>query len=815
MDSFKLEKRFSLSSDGCLSSSSNDNPGEFTTRGAAHSGQVNSVSTCIQMPIVASAGADKMVYVWNYNTGDQICRKEFADIPVELSLHPFGKQLIVSFHDEVLLAHIVLDEFRIFWRMQINCRSCKFSTGGHRFAIAHENVILIFDIISGQKLKELKGHKSKLQSIVWIKGDSEIIASDEDKVVYRWDLSSACLVKECALYKSCPYIKLVASNQDELWVFSPGRSDSLSSTSLEVIKVMRTASIDTQEDSILLASNDSPCFGILSCSYPKDFKIIIIDENQQYIEKNIKEKTTAMALSFDNECIIVGFVGGGLEIYTLQDLRGSESLLTEGPLTSSCNSNMHSKSLLVSDLLLQERESISIDLDNTIREVEAEFQNRIVIKKFSNEEEINNFEEKLAKVRNSGSLAIGQLKDKQSRISRKSDESSQHQVSIFEAEANRIEGNFRIEMENLVESQRILSETWSAKIMQCEQDKHNLLKINQNAMSTMKDKFRESLLEQKKIIKTSKDQLCKARKEVRDIIIILEEEADIQIETAKKKYQDKLATAREKTLRVSSDSGILSKKTSSLQRTLEDQKETIKMLIGREEDMQETLKYLNDSYSKLQGNHEAKVKLKATKVATLQRLTIQAKQLKKFHYILDEKVNDLKLCLDASADSDLKKEFKNSTDEHKRLKHVNDELDCLYSSTLEKIKKQKDVLEKSKYDSTLLLKRKSLLLKWLQESLDNIQNPAALDKLLSDSVIVANKSNPDVSDAVDRSVVQDLNAKLRKIKRDLDSKQRRYESSLAHLRSENQELLNDLANKKEIVNNMQLQTTKFRDNNKF
>ena len=781
-----------------------------------HSGQVNSVDTCIQMPLMVSAGADKMICVWNLITGHQISCKVFPDVPLEVCLHPFGKQLLIAFADEVLCAHILVDELRTFWRMPNNCRMCKFSEGGHQFAIVHDNVIIIFDFLSGERLQDLKGHNSRVQSLVWTKGDSEMISSDEDKIIYRWDVSAGCRVQECTRYKSYPYIKYVVPSLETMWLFAPGRSvDSLSTTSLESNQLVEGIAHEMQKGSLLLLSNERPHFCVFT-SHPKNAIKIFNVDGQDHVEILVKERITSMSLSFDDKILITGFLNGSIAIYNLRDYRGSSTLLTEGPPIVTQKAISCSNNLLVSDIFVQERESAIVNLDNAVREVIDEFENRFVIKKFSNEEEIGRIEEKLSETMNKGSLAIGRLQDEQSRIKRKHDVVARNQSSIFEAETNKIERDLKTQMQHLSESRKAMSESWSDRLMQCEQQKRDLVNNNKTIIASMKEKFNTRLIQHQSDIKTSEKELWKKKNEFKYSIAEIEEEVDIQIENAKKRHHERLSLAREKTLRVSSENGILNKRHTALQRTLEDQKETIKILLSREEDMREQMKQAEESKLMLRGNYDARMKTKIAKIAAMECLALQAQQLQKFQYILDEKVTDLNICLAQNSDSEMKKETEDGLIEHVRLCRENAELERLISFSQAKVKSLQGALVKQgKIRSSLVSKRKNLL-KWLQDCLDNIQNPDALHILLQNSVVTLRPSLRclEIDDDEERSEAEELKVTLRKAQADLELKQWKNEGDLSKLRSQNQRLLDSMAEKKEVLSRMRLQMATFQNKNK-
>ena len=92
--------------------------------------------------------------------------------------------------------------------------------GGHKFAIAHDNLIRIFDFYTGELSQELGGHNYKVTQLRWRHGDSEIISIDEDGIIYRWDNACCMVMAECTRYKANPNVRCAIVSQETLWVLS-------------------------------------------------------------------------------------------------------------------------------------------------------------------------------------------------------------------------------------------------------------------------------------------------------------------------------------------------------------------------------------------------------------------------------------------------------------------------------------------------------------------------------------------------------------------------------------------------------------------
>jgi hypothetical protein len=57
---------------------------------------VLAVSPCVRKPLVATAGADRCVRIWNWDVGVCEVSRRFDDDAFSCSLHPTGTMLLVS-----------------------------------------------------------------------------------------------------------------------------------------------------------------------------------------------------------------------------------------------------------------------------------------------------------------------------------------------------------------------------------------------------------------------------------------------------------------------------------------------------------------------------------------------------------------------------------------------------------------------------------------------------------------------------------------------------------------------------------------------
>ena len=114
-----------------------------------------------------------------------------------------------------------------------------------------------------------------------------------------------------------------------------------------------------------------------------------------------------------------------------------------------------------------------------------------------------------------------------------------------------------------------------------------LVDSHQNYISEMTENFENKLHEEeegRQLISEQKETLVKHFEKAKTD---MEEDADIEVEALKRKYDAKLVSEKEATLRLKGENGIMRKKFHALQKDIEDQREEIKGLLEKQQQLYE------------------------------------------------------------------------------------------------------------------------------------------------------------------------------------------------------------------------------------
>lgn len=155
-----------------------------------HTNSIVAVDTCAQRPLVATAGCDGSVFLWNTITNVVELRKYFREEILSMAMHPSGLHMIIAFADSLRVFNIYEKDLCEYKRLGIrNCAACRFSHGGQYFAVANSTIIHVYYAYTCELLGHLRGHNGKVRSLSFVPpDDTRLISSGADGVVFEFSL---------------------------------------------------------------------------------------------------------------------------------------------------------------------------------------------------------------------------------------------------------------------------------------------------------------------------------------------------------------------------------------------------------------------------------------------------------------------------------------------------------------------------------------------------------------------------------------------------------------------------------------------------
>jgi len=152
-------------------------------------GVLTGLDVCVRKPLAVTSCLDRTVRVWNYVEGKLELTKTFGEDPLSVAFHPSGLHVAVGFGDKLRLLHLLMEDMRCFKELPVKAsRECRFSRGGHYLAATGQNnVILVFEFFTGEKLAELRGHSGRIRCLSWGPDDATLVSCGNDGALYCWD----------------------------------------------------------------------------------------------------------------------------------------------------------------------------------------------------------------------------------------------------------------------------------------------------------------------------------------------------------------------------------------------------------------------------------------------------------------------------------------------------------------------------------------------------------------------------------------------------------------------------------------------------
>jgi WD40 repeat protein len=157
--------------------------------GGGHVDKVVGLDIAGQRPVAATISMDASFRLWDFEALRCELVHEFRsdDVPLALSIHYSGFQVLISFKDRVRLFNILQNKLKQFREVPIkNCKEVRFSNGGHLWAAASTLTVLVYDSKNFQQLYTFQGHMMSVKKLLWGPSDAMLFSAGMDGCVYGW-----------------------------------------------------------------------------------------------------------------------------------------------------------------------------------------------------------------------------------------------------------------------------------------------------------------------------------------------------------------------------------------------------------------------------------------------------------------------------------------------------------------------------------------------------------------------------------------------------------------------------------------------------
>jgi hypothetical protein len=311
-------------------------------------------------------------------------------------------------------------------------------------------------------------------------------------------------------------------------------------------------------------------------------------------------------------------------------------------------------------------------------------------------------------------------------------------------------------------------------------------------------------------------------KELTEIQDQLEDDIDIEIENMKKRYEDKLATSREMTLKYKGENGIMKKKAILLTRDIEDQKEEMKNLYHKEKELHDSIKVLEKEISL----HKKEIKNRDLTIGEKEKRIYELKkknqELEKFKFVLDYKIRELKQQIEPRQMEimAMRESIKSMDEELEKYHKSNSSLDSLIGELRIKIDELQEEVKTKRMTAKQAENTIDHCRSEVQAAMNHIQTPNLLVSAVQRIVQLYGASQA-IKPRIDQEVENEYNNHREFLQRSIFELKKALESgSIQHMninteiREKNMILINEINNQRDdnriMKNHVQAEIGKIR-----
>ncbi|KAE8915407.1 Cilia- and flagella-associated protein 57 [Phytophthora fragariae] len=674
---------------------------------------VTGMDVCVRKPLLVTCGLDRTVRVWNYI--DRTCEvaKRFNEEAFSVACHPSGLHLLVGFADKLRLLNILMDDIRSFKELPVKaCRECQFSTGGHLFAAVNGNTIQVFSLFTGELVATLRGHNGKVRSLFWNADDSSIVSAGLDGAVYHWDLDEAKREAEF-VQKGVSYYSALC-NREGTAIYAVGGDRLLKEIEVPSSQLTKEFLCDATLGQLVLSGSQRLLFGAgAEPDRPgaiRAFKFPLTGESTEF--QCLSAPVTRLRVSFDDQFLFAAGEDGAVCIFEVRDKEGRPTRITgkDGELSLSVasvgggfagGSSYHhdgigghggnmaafSEEILVTKSDLEEKNTLMLELKNKVDELMLHNEYQLRLKDMTYNENLKDLTEKFTHEieleKNKYELLREDKNDIEMEYEEKIKQLEEHHLQQMQETEAAYQQKIMKEVERY---QEVLTQR-EAQCLHWKSEQQRLVTTHDKYVADVTEDFEQRLNEDRQLRMQMEEEKDELGREYRETVTQVEADVDEEIETLKKKYEDKLQAEREATLRFKGENGIMKKKFSALQKDIEDQRDQIKLLLEKEKELIEAIKQLEREIQALKREIRARDETIGEKEKRIYDLKKKNQELEKFKFVLDYKIKELKRAIEPRENeiADMKAQIKEMDQELELFHKSNAQLDLLIGEQRQRI----------------------------------------------------------------------------------------------------------------------------------
>eukprot|EP00501_MAST-03F_sp_TOSAG23-6_P000811 GSMAST32.ASY1.ANO1.841.1 assembled CDS len=613
---------------------------------------VTGLDTCLRKPLLASSSSDGQIRIWNYEDSTIEVMKRFDDTPMCLAFHPSGLQVAVGFNDTLCLMSILMDDIKIVHEFNVaGCSCISFSHGGHMFAASHSNIIQLFNTKNGSMLHTLRGHKDKVQAILWSPDDRKVTTACQDGSIIQW------------------LVRTGVKDSDYL-------NDKYNWTDLQQV---RTGGKVPGDGRRFLA------VGVLQDSEIPSTNLVTVESLPELVRETCvvqsgQQHVRTLQICNREKSVYVGTADrlrpGVVRSYTFP-FKPNSIIKTNAthPLSKKERDVLPplSRDVLVAKSVVDDINSSVVELNRKVSQLHIynEYQLRLRDSRYS--EKMDGVSRKLqeeldVEKQKYQTLLLGDAESKDDHENSLQKLHKEHQDGMTEMDVS-YKQKIGIEKERY----ETLKQEKEKREREWDEQNNFLVESHEKYVSEIKEDFEKRTLDERNLRQMLRND--------REILInefavnegLQEEDAQLEIQSLKTKYDVLLKDEREATLLLKGENVLMKKKFQSLRKDIDDQREEMNVLKGRETERFSQIKSLEKAIA----GHKKEIKEREDTIHDKEQrvydLNKKNQELEKFKFVLDYKVKELRRQIEPRMNeiADMKKQIKEMNVELKQYHKSN------------------------------------------------------------------------------------------------------------------------------------------------
>ncbi|XP_063057266.1 cilia- and flagella-associated protein 57-like [Engraulis encrasicolus] len=597
-----------------------------------HSESITGLSICMRKPIMATCSLDQSVRIWNFETNTLELYKEFQEEAFSIALHPSGLYVLVGFSSKLRLMNLLIDDIRTFKEFTVRgCRECAFSNGGHMFAAVNGNVIHIYSTTTFDNTLNLKGHNGKVRSIAWSGDDSRLVTCGMEGAVYEWNTLTGKREAESVL-KSCAYTGVTLS-PDSRNIFAVGTDFTLKEiTDSQILREVNAE--DVTYTSVVMSRSGKVLFAGTSTGTVRAIKYPLSLQKEWIEYQAHASAVTKMVITFDDKYLLTVAEDGCVITWKLIDKEG-RGLKRDAEVC-------YAEEILITKSDLEEKNLIMLELRTRVEELKMENEYQLRLKDMNSNEMIKelseNYSQQIESLKtNNQILKTEKIWQETKHQEVLAEVLEKHNKAIQDLESSSSQ-KLLLEYENFEELQakfQHMQVTYEQKLKVMEQEKSE-------ALQGLTLHYEGKAMEKQLHLDQSQEEARVQQREFEEFRKQMEEDGDREIQDIRLRYERYLIQEREANLKMKGDTSIMKKKSTSLQKEVDEKNTQIERMKTEQNRLQAVIKNLEKDTLTLKKEIMERDDTIQDKERRMYDLKKKNQELEKFKFVLDYKIKELR-----------------------------------------------------------------------------------------------------------------------------------------------------------------------------